>query len=138
MEAKKYITFEEFKVWTEHLVKQMPIHKPAPETLEKINKLNEDLKGDVSEINSCIKVLGSHFEDSGIVPRIEEKVTQINGRVKSLEIWKACILGGMSVILFLFPVVSAIFVYFIKDLREDMENRITSQIETNNNKYFEE
>ena len=86
------------------------------------------------EIKTCLRILSSHFEEKGIIPRIESHVKDTNGRVKKLELWKAGLIGGFVVISIGFPV---LFTYFMSSVKSDLKGEITFQINENNNKFFE-
>ena len=66
--------------------------------------------------------------------KIDVKVTATNGRVKKLEIWRAGLLGAWAVITIIFPFM---FIYFVNDIKRDIDNQITNAININNNRFFE-
>ena len=111
MSEKKYITSEEFKVWTEHLIKKIPCHETAPETEKMISSLSGDIKS-----------LHAHFEDKngikGIIPRIEEQTTKHNGRLRKLEM-KYWVASGAIIIL---GWVSGLAIMEVKDWTQKIES----------------
>ena len=74
-----------------------------------------------------LKNIGEHFDEKGIIGKIEKHVEKTNGRVRSLEIWKAMLIGGWAVTTILFPV---LFVYFMSSFRHELKNIVNTEINT--------
>lgn len=100
--------------------------KPSEKTI----KMYGELKDELSEVTSCVKVM------SGNIDTIKEGQYDIrdgqkiqNGRVKKLELWKAALLGGFAVVSIGFP---TLFVYFMNDLKHNLSDQISMAIIENN------
>ncbi len=82
-----------------------------------------------------------HIENLERLTEIKEKVTQTNGRVKSLELWRSFLLGAWAVLSIATPIVW----YFIAktidnlgtNLNTTIDTKITQAINANNDKYFQ-
>lgn len=125
---------QRFKAGQKHM-------KPSEKTLEKFDKQNDKIDK-LSEIMhdycTSVAVLSNHFEKGGIVVRIEDHVMETNGKVALNTKWRNYLIAGGSVILFLFPVMTGVFMYFMNDLRRDMGVDITAQVQAHEINYNEE
>ncbi len=90
----------------------------------------EEIKGDVSEIKTGVSVL------TEVMERVEKHVEYTNGCVASNTKWRNYLFAGLMFFTFLFPVLTGVFMYFMGDLKEDLQKDITIQIQENNNEYF--
>lgn len=71
------------------------------------------------------------------VDDIKTQVVQTNGRVKSLELWKAFLLGAWAVITLLVPILFFQLSRQIDDFSDKIKDQITTAIDANNDKFFE-
>lgn len=124
-EKPKYIlTNEEMKIWMESLFKK--VHTMSPETKDAIDVLSKGL----SKIQS-------HFEKNGVICQIKEEIVETkehvkttNGKVAENTKWRNYLTAFAILVSFLFPTITGIFVYFVKDMKSDI--RLERQIEINN------
>lgn len=57
---------------------------------------------------------------------ILEQTTKTNGRVNKLEKWQNTLMGGVAVLIFLFPFFMYYFSGILEELRESVENNTTA------------
>ena len=133
-DCSKEELYQEFKIWTEHLIKKIPTHKTAPETVEMITTVKDDMNDKFNKLNESVSDLHVHFGDKGIITRMDKNISNTNGRVKKLELWKSFLLGSWAVISVIMPL---FFYLYIQEIKHEISSEITAQIEKNNNHYFE-
>lgn len=68
------------------------------------------------------------------IGEVKKHVKITNGRVTKLELWKAGLIASWTIVTILFPI---LFVYFMNNLKYEINDKIVTEIELNNNKYFE-
>jgi len=100
-------------------------HDTAPRTIELI----DEVKGELSSVKTDTKLLKEISE------RIEAHVKYTNGcvgenrnNISKINLVVSRLTSGISVIIFLIPLITGIFVYFVKDLREDIGKDINNTI----------
>ena len=80
----------------------------------------------IEKVADLKEFIGARFENNRKEHKeLNIKVTTTNGRVKKLEIWKAYLIGAWAVVSLGFPV---LFVYFINDLKHDINSAIDQAI----------
>lgn len=80
-------------------------------------------------------------EFRGYLIEIKEHVSETNGRVKSLEMWKQFLFGAWAVLSIATPIVWYLVISYANNLIESYDQKIgfliQKAIEENNDKYFE-
>lgn len=74
---------------------------------------------------------------TGIETKQDAMDSRINGRIKSLELWRQFILGVWAVLTIITPIVWYFVLQSVNNVKEDIGNQINSAIQLNNSKYFE-
>lgn len=124
--AKIPVELKQLEDWFKSMLGSVPVHKTAPETKEMIN-----------DLESKIDTIGAHFDERGIITRIEKHVKYTNGCVAENTKWRNYLFTAVVIFGFLFPVMTGAFAYFMSDLHGDLQDEMTIMIEANNHKFFE-
>ena len=61
--------------------------------------------------------------------KTEKHLEKLNGKVAINSRWRHKLTGSMIVIVFLFPLLTAVFGYFMKDMKQDMVSLIEAKSE---------
>lgn len=125
---------EQLQEWFKSMLASMDLHKTAPETKDLVNDVKvemEGMKGGIKTLNATSTRIEKHVKyTNGCVGENRKDITKTNLLLSRLT-------SGVAVIMFLVPILSGIFVYFLNDFKSDVGKEITIQIEANNHKFFE-
>lgn len=91
----------------------------------------EEFKNDIKKhMNDKFKdVTDRQDKTNGSVARNVIQITR-------LRLWRSYIIGGIAVILFMLPLVGGVFIYFLNDLRSDLDERIVNVVETTDWEFY--
>jgi len=115
--------------------------KPSPDTKKQFKLIQKQMDNHVtkelfaSEIKGLKEFIGEKFDrNKSDHKTLFDNQTKTNGSVKDLKAWKLALIFGWSVVSVMFPV---LFYYFMANHNKDVELKIMTAINNNNNKFFE-
>lgn len=97
----------------------------SKETLQKFCEVNQKIDGNsklTEEIHSAIFGVDNVGGLVKTIDRIEAQTIKTNGNVRALQIWKSCIIGGITVIVgVVIPLITFIYFEKVNQLNEKIE-----------------
>ena len=130
---------EVYKLMMDHNTSSYETLERFDEFNDKFNNLSDNVNNLSDTVNGycdSLKSINGYFLEGGIIPRIEEHVKETNGKVALNSRWRERLIAGMAVIIFLFPTITGLFIYFLNDLKKDVSNEITAKINERNGEYM--
>ena len=91
-------------------------------------KLMTDKLEQLSGLAYEVKSLNDHFSKDGIITEIRDHVKDTNGKVALNTKWRNYMFAFVIMFSFLFPTLTGVFIYFMKDMKHDISNEITLEI----------
>ena len=98
-------------------------------------KLMTDKLEQLSGLAYEVKSLNDHFSKDGIITEIRDHVKDTNGKVALNTKWRNYMFAFVIMFSFLFPTLTGVFIYFMKDMKHDISNEITLEINKAINTY---